>query len=165
MTRCEDIMTSDVLCCFETDNLQEVAQRMDERNVGALPVVGHLSGKLIGIVTDRDLALRVIGNGLDVATTLVDYVMTPDVITCYPHDVLDLVMATMSEWKVRRLPVVNEDSQVVGIIAQADLATRLKERSWAGAVVKGISQPDSTPQGSFIDELPEKLLVLNEKGT
>ena len=142
MSRCEDIMTPDPLCCLEIDRVQVAAQKMGERDVGALPVVNSVSGKLIGIVTDRDLALRVIGGGLDEATTVVGDVMTTDVITCRLDDPLERVMASMSEWQIRRVPVVNEVQHVVGIIAQADLATRLQEQSWAGAVVKEISQPD-----------------------
>jgi CBS domain-containing protein len=144
MSRCEDIMTPDPLCCLKTDRVQVVAQKMRERDVGALPVVDSASGKLIGIVTDRDLALRVIGDGRDEVTTIAGNVMTTDVITCHPDDPLERVMATMSEWQIRRVPVVNDEQHVVGIIAQADLATRLQEQSWAGAVVKEISQPETS---------------------
>ena len=107
MTRCEDVMTRDPLCCVASDNVQVAAQRMHERNVGALPVVNHLTGELVGIVTDRDLALRVIGNGLETASTNVGSVMTLNIVRCQPSDPLEKVMATMSEWQIRRIPVVD----------------------------------------------------------
>ena len=146
MMKCQEIMTENPVCCLTGDKVYEIAQRMQTEDVGALPVVeNHDTRKLIGIVTDRDLAVRVVGASRDATNTLVGDVMTPDPIVCHPLDDLDTTLETMARCQIRRIPVVDEAGQVVGIIAQADVATRLNNYDKAGQMIGEISQPDTVP--------------------
>jgi signal-transduction protein with cAMP-binding, CBS, and nucleotidyltransferase domain len=116
-----------------------VAQNMWAQDVGALPVVeNHETKRLTGIVTDRDLALRVVGQGREVKATKAGDVMTPNPWACHPTDDLDTALEIMAQHQVRRIPIVNDDGQVVGIIAQADVATRLHNPPKTAAVVAEI---------------------------
>jgi CBS domain-containing protein len=116
---------------------------MQSENVGALPVVeNYETKKLIGIVTDRDLAVRVVGASRDAANTQVGDIMTPNLVVCHPADDLDTTLRVMANHQIRRIPVVDEHGQVVGIIAQADIALRLNNHDKVGQIVGQISQPD-----------------------
>lgn len=143
MTNCQDIMTQNPACCLADDQVYTSAQRMQSENVGALPVVeNYETKKLIGIVTDRDLAMRVVGASRDATATLVGDVMTPDPVVCHPTDDLDTTLLVMASHQIRRIPVVDEQGQVVGIIAQADVAIRLDNHDKVGQMVEQVSQPD-----------------------
>ena len=146
MKKCQEIMTANPVCCLADDKVYEIAQRMQTEDVGALPVVeNHETGKLMGIVTDRDLAVRVVGASRDATNTLVGDVMTPDPVVCHPLDDLDTTLETMARYQIRRIPVVDEAGQVVGIIAQADIAIRLDNHGQVGLMIGEISQPDPVP--------------------
>lgn len=143
MENCQEIMTHSPACCLATDKVYAIAQRMQSENFGALPVVADLeTRKLIGIVTDRDLAIQVVGANRDATNTLVSDVMTPNPVVCYPTDDLDMTLKVMASHQIRRIPVVDENGQVVGIIAQADIAIRLGNYSKAGQMIGRISEPD-----------------------
>lgn len=143
MRKCQEIMTRDPECCLAGDIVYEIAQRMQTENIGALPVVEtHQSKKLIGIITDRDLAVRVVGASRDATNTMARDVMTPNPVVCHPDDDLDAALEVMASQQIRRIPVVDQDGHVVGIIAQADVAIRLENHDKAGQVVEQISQPD-----------------------
>lgn len=140
---CQEIMTENPECCLPDDKVYTIAQRMQSENVGALPVVeNHQTKKLIGIVTDRDLAVRVVGASRDATSTQVGEVMTPNPVVCHPTDSLDATLEIMANHQIRRIPVVNGHGQVVGIIAQADIAIRLENHDKAGQIIGLISQPD-----------------------
>jgi CBS domain-containing protein len=146
MKNCQEIMTKDPECCVASDKVYTVAQRMQSEDVGALPVVeNHETRKLIGIVTDRDLAVKVVGASRDATNTLVSDVMTPDPVVCHPLDDFDTTLETMARYQIRRIPVVDEDGQVVGIIAQADIAIHLDNHNQVGLMIGEISQPDPVP--------------------
>jgi CBS domain-containing protein len=146
MNYCQEIMTENPVCCLANDKVYSVAQRMQTEDVGALPVVeSHETRKLIGIVTDRDLAVRVVAASRDATNTPVGDVMTPDPVVCHPLDDLTTMLENMASHQIRRIPVVDEAGQVVGIIAQADIATRLNNHDKTGQVIEEISQPDSVP--------------------
>lgn len=143
MKNCLDIMTKNPACCLPSDKVYVVAQRMQTEGIGALPVVvSHESNQLIGMITDRDLALRVVGASLDATSTVISDVMSVKPISCYPLDELDATVKLMAEHQIRRIPVVDENGQVVGIIAQADIAIRLDDSNQLGQMVEQISQPD-----------------------
>jgi CBS domain-containing protein len=114
------------------------AKAMLEEDVGALPVLDD-GGFLAGIVTDRDIVLRVIAPGLDPQTTAIETIATPDPRYASPDESLDEVVERMAAWRIRRLPVVDRD-RVVGILSQADLVHEVKDRK-AGQLVDEISQP------------------------
>lgn len=146
MKNCQDIMTKSPECCLAEDKVNTIAQRMESENVGALPIVeSHAMKRLIGIVTDRDLALKVVGANRDATNTKVGDIMTPNPVVCHPNDDLDSTLEVMAHHQIRRIPVVDKAGQVVGIIAQADIATRLDNHDKTGQVVGKISQPDLVP--------------------
>jgi CBS domain-containing protein len=110
-------------------------------NIGSIPVVeSEQSGKLVGIVTDRDLAMHIVAEGRDPKSTKVGAVMTGNVVTCLADDDLEKALDAMSTHQLRRIPVVDGANKLVGIIAQADVATRANEPEKTAEVVKEISQ-------------------------
>jgi CBS domain-containing protein len=144
MTKCSQVMTENPVCCLGSDSVSSVAQQMQIQDIGAMPVVAdHQTKKLVGIVTDRDLALRVVGANREIKGTWVADVMTPNPVACHATDDIDLAIDAMSMHKVRRIPTVDDNGQVVGIIAQADVATRLHDTHKTADVVTEISQPQS----------------------
>jgi CBS domain-containing protein len=117
-----DVMSKRLICCLKTDTVQSVANLMATHDIGAIPVVSDLESKrLEGIVTDRDLCLRVIARGGDPKTTLVGSVMSPDPLTCNQEDSLERCELLMRERQIRRLPVVDPQGRCVGMLAQADI--------------------------------------------
>ncbi len=141
MDKCHEVMTEDPVCCLAGDSVETVAQWMRTLDIGALPVVeSHQTKKLIGIVTDRDLAVRVVGQGREIENTTIGDVMTPDPLTCRPFDYVDTALEIMTRYQVRRVPIVDNYGKVLGIIAQADLATRLHNPAMTAAVVTEISR-------------------------
>jgi CBS domain-containing protein len=141
MDTCSDVMTRNPVCALPKDTVVMVAQIMKERDIGPVPVVKDTtSRKLIGIVTDRDLALKVVATGHNPNEILVEDVMTKDVVTCHEDDDVQTALDAMASHQLRRIPVVDADNSLVGIIAQADVATRMDEPEKTGEVVKEISQ-------------------------
>jgi CBS domain-containing protein len=146
MKNCQKIMTDNPECCLPDDKVNVIAQRMQNAKIGSMPVVeNYQTNKLIGIVTDRDLAVRVVGASRDVVSTRVSDVMTPNPLVCHPADDLNTALELMASCQLRRIPVVDENGQVVGIIAQADVATRLNNHAKTGHLISQISQSASVP--------------------
>lgn len=142
MAVCRDVMTPDPACCQTTDSIVRVAQFMKTEDVGAVPVVDSLSTrKLVGIVTDRDIAVKAVASGRSLDSTTVREVMTTDVVTCREDEDVDKAVARMAERQVRRLPVVDASGAMRGIISQADIATRVNQDKTTGALVEAISEP------------------------
>ncbi len=141
MNTCESVMTKNPTCCQPTDTVMKVAQWMKRENIGSIPVIeDDKMRKLIGIVTDRDLALKVVGQGSDPKTIQVGSVMTHKLVTCRPEDDLQKAVNLMSEHQLRRIPIVDNDNKILGIIAQADVATRVNQPEKTAEMVKDISQ-------------------------
>jgi len=135
-------MTENPVCCLGSDSVSSVAQQMQIHDIGAIPVVAdQQTKKLIGIVTDRDMAMRVVGADRETKGTWVADVMTPNPVACHADDNIDLAIDAMSLHKVRRIPTIDDYGQLVGIIAQADVATRLHDTHKTADVVTEISQP------------------------
>jgi CBS domain-containing protein len=141
MKKCNEIMTKKPVCCLPNDSVAQAAKLMKSGNIGSIPVVeNEQSQKLVGIVTDRDLALKIIAEGRDAKSTKVETVMTPKVVTCQADDDLQKALDAMAEHQLRRIPVVDNDNRIVGIIAQADVATRAGQPEKTAEVVTEISQ-------------------------
>jgi CBS domain-containing protein len=141
MKMCSEVMTKSPFCCLSNDSVEKAATIMQRENVGAIPVIEtEHTKKLVGIVTDRDLALKVIAGGLDPKRTTVNAVMTHTVVTCYADDDLQQALNAMAEHQLRRIPVVDGDNTIVGIIAQADVATRVGEPDKTAEMVREISE-------------------------
>jgi CBS domain-containing protein len=134
-------MTRNPVYALPHDTVAEVARLMKDKDIGPVPIVQDRDGtQLVGIVTDRDLALKVVAEGLDPSTTRVSDVMTTDIVTCREDDNIDKALNAMSKHQLRRIPVVDNENRLVGIIAQADVATRMNEPEKTGEVVKEISE-------------------------
>ena len=145
MHKCEELMTKDPVCCRPDDMALKVAQMMKRENIGPVPVIeNEQTRKLVGIVTDRDLALKIVAEGHDAKSTRVEAVMTRKLVTCHAEDDLQKALDAMAEHQLRRLPVVDADNKIVGIIAQADVAVRAHQPEKTAEMVKGISQ--ATPK-------------------
>lgn len=141
MKKCDEVMTKDPFCCLPNDSVEKVAVMMKKEDIGSIPVIEtEHTRKLIGIVTDRDLALKIIAGGLDAKSTEVNAVMTHNVVTCFADDDLQKALDAMAEHQLRRIPVVDKDHGIVGIIAQADVATRVDQPEKTAEMVKEISQ-------------------------
>jgi len=132
-----DKMTRNVRLASPDDTIQQAARSMAECDAGALPVGDN--DRLVDMVTDRDIAVRAVaqGKGLD---TKVREVMTPDVKYCFEDEDLDHVAHNMGDQQVRRLPVMNRDKRLVGILSLGDVATGAGPQP-AGEAVAGISRP------------------------
>jgi CBS domain-containing protein len=142
MTTIADIMTTDVQVVGPDDTLQRAAQLMDQLNVGSLPVC---DGKhLLGMVTDRDITIRGTAMNLAPDHARVSAVMTTEVEFCTDDQDAQEVLLLMGKAQVRRLPVINVDRQLVGIVALGDLATR--QPGPVDEAVSAISTP-SEPDG------------------
>lgn len=138
MKKCADIMTKDPVCCAPGDTVDRAALLMRTEGIGPVPVVENR--KLVGIVTDRDLAIRVVAEGRNTKETKVQEVMTRAVITCRSQDNLQNALDAMKSNQLRRIPVVDNNDQIVGMIAQADVAINLNEPEKVAEVVKEISR-------------------------
>jgi CBS domain-containing protein len=124
----QELMTHEPACCTPEDTAADAARLMRECDCGCVPIVDAQSNRLVGVVTDRDLAVRGLASGKGPKTRLAD-LMTPNPCSCGPSDDLRAVERTMSDRQVRRVPVVDDDGYCVGIIAQADLACAALEGS------------------------------------
>ena len=142
--KCTEVMTVNPSCCLTTDTVYQAAQLMKSEDVGPIPILNDLEGRrLEGIVTDRDIVLQVVAEGRDPKNTRVGEIMSKDVVTCRVNDDCQKVLHLMEEHQVRRVPIVNDNNQLAGIVSQADIATRLKDPAMTAEVVKEISQAAS----------------------
>lgn len=136
-----ELMTEGPTCVMRGDTIQSAAEKMLEENVGALPVIGdHINKELIGMITDRDIAVRAVAGGKQPDTTVANVMTRDNLVTAHPDDDAKDLLKLMSEHQVRRVPVIDEHNRIVGIVAQADIAMRMSDRK-AGDVVEDISRP------------------------
>ena len=145
MKKCNEVMTKNPACCLPDDLVTKAAQLMKSEHVGSIPVIeNEETKKLVGIVTDRDLVLMIVAEGLDAKTTKVETVMTRKVVTCHGEDDLQKAVDAMSENQLRRIPIVDDDNKILGIIAQADVAIHFDHPKKTAAMVKEISQANAS---------------------
>jgi CBS domain-containing protein len=141
MKKCSEVMTKNPVCCLPTNMVAKAAELMKSENIGSIPVIeNEQTEKLVGIVTDRDLALRIVAEGRDAKSTKIEVVMTRKVVTCRADDDLQKALDAMAEHQLRRIPVVDNDNKILGIIAQADVATRVDQPEKTAEVVREISK-------------------------
>lgn len=122
MQTIQEVMTRDVQTISTQDSVQRAAQLMDELNVGAIPVVDD--GRLVGMITDRDITVRSVAVGQDPASTRVNDVMSTDVRTCTVDQGVEDVLAQMADVQIRRVPVADGNGQVIGIVSLGDVVTK-----------------------------------------
>ena len=136
MTTARDIMTQNVECAGADDTVVEAARKLRDLDVGALPICGP-DDRLAGMITDRDIAIRVVADGRDASTVKVSELADGKPATIGADDSVEETLATMSKHGVRRLPVI-DGQRLVGIVTQADVAKNLPEDK-VGDLVEAIS--------------------------
>lgn len=136
---CAEVMTPSPTACQPQHTAIEAAELMRREDCGLVPVISE-HGKLIGVLTDRDIVIKVVAEGRDPRNTAVSEVMSTDLVTCLPQETIETVMEQMATRQVRRIPIVERDGSLVGIVAQADIATRLGKDNATGQVVQAISE-------------------------
>jgi CBS domain-containing protein len=138
-TKVRDVMTPAVETTTRAQSLREAAKMMKSGDYGAMPVVDD--GRLIGMLTDRDIVVRAVAEGLDPNVAVAGDFATRDPVAVEPDQALDEALMLMARHRVRRLPVV-EGGMLVGVLSQADVALEAKEKK-TGEVVQEISQPST----------------------
>lgn len=133
-----NVMTTEIDCCTLLDNVYEVAVKMKNRDVGAIPIVD--SEKIVGIITDRDIVIRGIAEKRPNSTSVKE-IMTDELVTVTPDTSTEEAANIMSRYQIRRLPVV-ENGKLVGIVALGDLARRNQTDEQAGRALSEISEKD-----------------------
>jgi len=140
--KAQDIMSKNPTCVTPDTTLVDAARLMKDENVGIIPVVDSSdSRRLLGVITDRDIAIRAVAEGRDGTTTSVGHVMTSDVRTSSVTDSVNDVMELMGREQVRRVPIVDDRGALVGIVSQADIVLEAKDDKRAEKTVEKISQP------------------------
>jgi CBS domain-containing protein len=160
--RCRDIMTRDVTVAMRDTTLEEVARMMRDEDTGVIPVVEpgettsdsvtevqrvpartNANGKLVGLITDRDIVMRAIADGMDARTLRAEEVMTTDLHTVRPNDRVIEAIRKMGDRQVRRLPVVDREGALRGIISMADIALETEADRELGEALEEISSGSS----------------------
>ena len=139
-----DVMTKDVVVCTPENTVSDVARLMKTEDIGPVLIVDNEQSRtLVGIVTDRDVVLKVIADGKDPKTTRVGDVMSKKLVTARPDDDVETAMKSMAQYQLRRIPVVGPNMELMGIISQADVAVRVNAPEETAEVVKEISQENT----------------------
>ena len=140
-----EVMSHNPACCRPTDSAQTVASIMRDRNVGAVPVVAdQQSRQLIGMITDRDFCCSVVADGLDPKKTTIEKFISMNPISCRDGENIEQCERLMQDHQVRRIPVVDSDDKVIGIVSQADLALHDRPDRVSKTVAE-ISKSDRRP--------------------
>jgi CBS domain-containing protein len=138
---CGEVMTEDPVRCVPNDLVSAAAPAMRREDVDALPVINdEQRQQLIGIVTDRDLAIKVIAESRDPGHTVVQDVMTLTIVVCRECEDLSNAIKAMEEHEIRRIPVIDDDGRLVGIISQADVAIHFYEPRRKAELLEEVSQ-------------------------
>ena len=132
-----EVMTSDPVCVSERDSIREVARIMAREDTGVVPVVD--GKKIIGMITDRDIVVRLVAEGRDPANAHVNEAMTKNVRAVKENDSVNDALNMMSSAQVRRVPVVNDSNEIVGIVSMKDLADTGNQQGKIGQAVENIS--------------------------
>lgn len=139
--RITDIMTPDPACCTSETSLPDVARLMVDHDCGEIPIVNNLeSRKLVGVITDRDIVCRAIAEEKNSASTQVSDIMTTSVVTVREDSDIQECCEKMEQHQIRRIPVLDAEGRVCGIVSQADIARQTGARETA-EVVKDVSKP------------------------
>jgi len=138
--RVNEVMTKGAECVRPDATLREAAGRMRDLDCGALPVCGD-DDRLAGILTDRDITIRSVAAGHDPGKDRVRDVMTPGLVYCFDDQDAKEAAKIMQDRQIRRLPVLNRDKRLVGIVSLGDLAVQTGDEKTVGSTLEGISEP------------------------
>jgi CBS domain-containing protein len=133
-----DVMVSDVVTIDPSASLADAARTMEEANVGMLPIVDD--GQVRGVITDRDIVVRAIARDVDASATSVGECFTPDVICAHPEWTADEAMKTMADAQVGRLPVVDDQNRLVGVVTLSSMAFRARAKDAALETAQEVSR-------------------------
>lgn len=142
-TKVRDVMSERPRCVTPETPLNQVAELMDTEDIGSVPVLD--GERLTGMITDRDIVIRAVAKGKDPRGMPVREVSSNELVTVNPDSNLSDAAELMAAYQVRRLPVVDDENRLVGIVAQADVAMGAKEKD-VGEMVESISQPPQGPR-------------------
>jgi len=142
-TKVHDVMTDNPRCVTPETSVSDAAALMESEDIGSLPVLD--GEQLTGMITDRDIVIRAIAKGKDPRGMPVREVASREIVTVHADDDLSEALRLMATQQVRRLPVVDENNRLVGVLAQADLAAAAKEKS-VGEMVEEISKSPTGPR-------------------
>jgi CBS domain-containing protein len=134
-----EAMTPSVVTVSRDTPLADAARLMRDSDVGPLPVADE--GRLVGVLTDRDITIRAVADGRDPFSTRVDEVMTPKVVCCLDTDEVEHAAEMMQSAQLRRLLVVSEDGRLAGIVSLGDIAVRIGNDSLSGETLQHVSEP------------------------
>ena len=134
----QDVMTADVSYARPDTPILEIARRMREANIGSTPVVDN--DRLVGMVTDRDIVVRIVAEDRPMQTATAREAMSAGVLYCFDDESVEDVLEKMGDQQIRRLPVVNRDKRLVGFVSLGDLSLTGKRKA-AGEALQEISQP------------------------
>jgi CBS domain-containing protein len=139
--KCREVMTVHPVCCLPNDLVNQVARVMRREHIGPIPVVSdEHSRELIGVITDRDLAIKVVAESKDPNRTVVSDVMSHTIVVCREDDDLSSALAAMDEYQIRRVPVIDMAGRLVGIISQADVSKSFLAPLSTAEMVEDISR-------------------------
>lgn len=136
-----DVMTRDPRSVTPETSARDAACIMKDEDVGIIPVIDGEARRLVGVVTDRDLALRIVAEGRDGETRVRDVMSAGKLATCTQDEDLDSAMETMASEQLRRIPIVDERGSLVGIVAQADVVRKARDDKKSEEMVERISEP------------------------
>jgi CBS domain-containing protein len=136
----KDLMTPDPACCLGDTPIVDAARMMAQRDCGQIPIVEGKTRKVVGVVTDRDIVCRTVAKGQNPIDMRVDSVMSSPAITVSETSVAEDVSRVMEQHRIRRVPVVNQNGELSGMVSQADIARHRSSRE-AGELVKEVSEP------------------------
>jgi CBS domain-containing protein len=145
--RVKQVMTKDPSCCVPSDTAQKAASIMREQDTGVIPVIeNEQSQRVVGVVTDRDLCMNVVAEGRDPRTVRVEECMTTVVVACAPNDSMAKATELMKQNQIRRVPVVDEQRTLIGIVSLADVVERGEVKATeVHETLKTISAPTRHP--------------------
>ena len=139
--RCDEVMRTDVPLIQEDTSIEHAAELMRDDNVGFLPIVrDDGSRRLVGVVTDRDIVVTAVANQLDLRTTPIGHIMSHPIVTAAPDEEVESALGKMAELEIRRLPVVDEERRVLGVLSLHDVAQR-QDAETTGEVFREVSRP------------------------
>ena len=134
-----DIMTRNVEVVNGNASLKEAATKMKKLDVGLIPVCD--GDRVKGLLNDRDITIRATANGRDPSKTKVNEVMSTDIAYCLEDQAVDEAVILMEARQIRRLPILNQDKQLIGIVSLADIAVHVGDRDLTGETLEEISEP------------------------
>jgi CBS domain-containing protein len=135
----KEVMTRDVEVIRPDDSIQEAARKMKDLDVGAIPVCD--GERLVGMITDRDITIRATAEGRDPSDTTAQETMTSEIYYCFENQNIEDAALLMMEKQIRRLPILDDNKKLVGIVSLGDVAEDIEDNEIAGATLEEISRP------------------------